>query len=74
LKEILIPTYNKEAGNGISMEDNAQPSQKVLIILNPVAGFSNSAQLEQMCQREFSKAGYQVDFHRTKSDENLSAL
>ena len=56
------------------MEDNAQPSQKVLIILNPVAGFSNSAQLEQMCQREFSKAGYQVDFHRTKSDENLSAF
>jgi diacylglycerol kinase (ATP) len=43
-----------------------------LVIINPVAGFSNGEQLQKICEKEFYAAGWSTRFHFTQPNENLT--
>lgn len=45
-----------------------------LIIINPVAGFSNGDQLQKICEKEFYSAGWSTLFCFTQPDQNLTPL
>lgn len=49
-----------------------QPGRKVLVVHNPVSGIGNPEVLEQFISRETDLNGWQVDFHQTAQDEDLS--
>ncbi len=44
---------------------------KVLIIINPIAGFTNAEQLQRTCEQQFHAAGWQTSFYFTQKDESL---
>jgi len=52
----------------MSFEPAAQ--RKALIVLNPVSGIGNPDQLQAICLDEFTRAGWQVIFHVTSSDDD----
>jgi YegS/Rv2252/BmrU family lipid kinase len=48
------------------------PSSKALILINPVAGFTNAEQMQKICREQFKSAGWEPRFHTTQTDENLT--
>jgi YegS/Rv2252/BmrU family lipid kinase len=46
-------------------------SKRVFIIINPVAGFSDGNSLKNLCEQQFTAAGWQSSFYLTKRGENL---
>ncbi len=53
---------------------DVKPRRKALIVLNPVSGMGNPDQLQAYTQAEFEKAGWQVSFYRTKTDDDISSV
>jgi diacylglycerol kinase family enzyme len=49
-------------------------ANNVLMIINPVAGFSNAEQLQKVCREQFEGAGWKTRFHLTQVGENLPEL
>lgn len=45
---------------------------KVLIVINPIAGFTNAEQLQRICEQQFHAAGWQTSFYFTQKDESLA--
>jgi Sphingosine kinase and enzymes related to eukaryotic diacylglycerol kinase len=56
------------------MAAKAKSAGKALIIINPVAGFSNAEQLQKVCEEQFELAGWSPRFHFTQVGENLAKL
>lgn len=56
------------------MAPTIKPGKRALIIINPVAGFTNAEQMRTTCEREFFAAGWQTSYYFTRVNDELSKV
>jgi len=56
------------------MTSTFTPGSKAFIVINPVAGSTESQQLKKVCEDQFRAAGWEIVIHFTKRNENLDEV